>query len=222
MKLVVHSWVWIIRPLRWPFRNVTYPLRRDNLQRPFFVVSTHRQIFVKLKFTSPNFRVENSQNLSNHHLQTIQGSLKLPTQTQHLRGNPSNLYHMFAASLIQLLPKWISFNDKCAIPHSVRLPPRCYFHRPRVVMRLSSPNVVVLRHQPCCKPKAMSAFLVESKQMRWSMLFWKRVGFFWGKSCLMIELFWLFCMCFRWLEVMNKFFWCHHPPIMTKSWLFSI
>lgn len=164
------------------------------------MVSTHRKIFVKLKFTSPNFRVENSQNLSNHHLlvQTIQRSLKLPTpNTAFQRKSLKSLPYMFAASLIQLLPKCGShLMTNVPSPNSGWLgcfftisPPRCYFHRTRVVRPRPgpSPNVVVLRHQPCCKPKAMCAFFgwVETHALINAVL-GKSVGFFGGKSCLLL------------------------------------
>lgn len=158
------------------------------------MVSTHRKIFVKLKFTSPNFRVENSQNLSNHHLQTIQRSLKLPTQTQHFRWNPWNLYHMFAASLIQLLPKWISFNDKCAIPHSGWL--GCFFtiglqgatfigHELWWGCRLQTSSFWGISHAASQKPCVLFFCWVETNALINAVL-GKSVGFCWGKSCLLL------------------------------------
>lgn len=166
------------------------------------MVSTHRKIFVKLKFTSPNFRVENSQNLSNHHLlvQTIQRSLKLPTpNTAFQSGNPWNLYHICLLLLWSNSPQngsHLMTNVPSPIPVAglgcffTISPPRCYFHRTRVVRPRPgpSPNVVVLRHQPCCKPKAMCAFFfgwVETHALINAVL-GKSVGFFWGKSCLLL------------------------------------
>ena len=185
------------------------------------MVSTHRKIFVKLKFTSPNFRVENSQNLSNHHLlvQTIQRSLKLPTpNTAFKSGNPWNLYH------ICLLLLWSNSSQNGS--HLMTNVPFPTVAGPVASLRFRLQGATFIGHElwgqgrdrlqtwsfwgishAASQKPCVLFFLIESKHMRWSMPFWGKVlDFLGGRVVCFYRAVLIVLYVFFWFEIMNRFF----------------